>query len=311
MSDKALRDIYGETLAEIGKANEKVVVLDADVSGSTKSCIFGQKYPERFYNVGIAESNMISMAAGFAAYGKTPVANTFAVFMSTIGLCPLREMISYDNLNVKLVGTYGGMSNAFDGATHHANEDLAIMRVLPNLSVIVFSDPIQTKALVREAICNHIGPVYLRSSRQAPPQIYKDDTAFSIGKGAIIKDGKDITVIACGMMVHEAIKAANELEKDQISVRVVDMYSVKPIDRDLILKCVKETKRIITIEEHNIHGGLGGAVSEVLAENGTNISFHRMGIKDVHTQSGDYQDLLRKFGLDAQSIIDQIKNVNE
>ena len=306
MSNKAIRDIYGETLAAEGAYNQNVVVLDADVSVSTKSCLFGKRFPERFFNVGIAESAMGSIAAGMGASGLKVFANAFAAFISTIGLCPIKGMIAYDNLDVKIVGTYGGVSNSFDGASHHANEDLAIMRSIPNMTVLVFSDAIQTRELIKTMVHEHIGPAYLRSAKQSPPEIYTETDTFPIGKGRIVREGNDITIIACGLMVHEAVKAAEMVKTKMIDVRVVDMYSIKPIDSELILHSALHTRGIITVEEHNIIGGLGGAVAEVLMANQECVPFTMIGINDVFTQSGSYEDLLSKFGLNSQHIADQI-----
>lgn len=298
---KAIRDVYGSVLAELGNDNKNIVVLDADLSGSTKSGVFGKAHPERFFNMGIAESNMVATAAGLSTTGKIPFVNTFTVFLTTLGLIATRAQVCYGNLNVKLGGAYCGMSDAFDGATHHATEDMAVMRSLPNMTVIVPSDAASTRWATKYAVENY-GPMYLRLSRDVYPDLYEEGVELEFGKGAIVREGKDLTVIACGLLVHKAIEAANELEKKGLSVRVVDMYSVKPIDRELIVKCARETGAIVTAEEHNIYGGLGSAVSEVLAQEAIGVPVEFVGIKDTFTESAPYSQLLKKYGLDADAV---------
>lgn len=305
---KSIREVYGTVLAELGDKNQDVVVLDADLSGSTKSKIFGQAHPDRFFNMGIAESNMVSTAAGLATVGKIPFVNTFTVFLTTLGLISTRAQVCYGNLNVKLGGAYCGMSDAFDGATHHALEDIAAMRALPNMTVLVPSDETSTRWATGFA-AEKVGPVYLRLSRDVYPDLYPPDTRFECGKGAVVRDGSDVTVIACGLLVHKALEAAELMESRGVSVRVVDMYSIKPIDRDLILKCAKETGAIVTAEEHNIYGGLGSAVSEVLAWGGAAAPTEFVGIRDTFTESGPYNELLAKYGVDANGVIEGIQKV--
>lgn len=299
---KAIREVYGSVLAELGETNPDIVVLDADLSGSTKSGIFGKAFPDRFFNMGIAESNMVSTAAGLSVTGKIPFVNTFTIFLTTLGLIATRGQVCYGNLNVKFGGAYCGMSDAFDGASHHATEDIAVMRSLPNMTVIVPSDEKSTRWATEYSV-EHNGPVYLRLSRDVYPDLYSDDTKFELGKGAIVRDGKDVTVIACGLLVHKAIEAAEILSQKGISVRVVDMYSIKPIDKELILKCANETGAIVTAEEHNIYGGLGGAVSEVLAWGGAGVPTEFVGIQDTFTESAPYAQLLAKYGVDANGVI--------
>lgn len=305
---KSIREVYGTALAELADKNENIVVLDADLSGSTKSGIFGKSHPERFFNMGIAESNMVATAAGLASVGKIPFVNTFTVFLTTLGLISTRAQVCYGNLNVKLGGAYCGMSDAFDGSSHHAIEDIAVMRSLPNMTVIVPSDAACTRWATEFAI-EHNGPVYLRLSRDVYPDLYGDSSKFECGKGAIVRDGSDMTVIACGLLVHKAIEAAEMMEKKGVSVRVVDMYSIKPIDKELILKCARETGAIVTAEEHNIFGGLGGAVSEVLAWGGAGVPTEFVGIQDTFTESGPYPMLLAKYGLDANGVVAGIEKV--
>lgn len=298
---KAIREVYGTVLAELAEKNKDIVVLDADLSGSTKSAIFGKAHPERFFNMGIAESNMVATAAGLATTGKIPFVNTFTVFLTTLGLISTRAQVCYGNLNVKLGGAYCGMSDAFDGSTHHATEDIAVMRSLPNMTVLVPSDETSTRWATTFA-AEKEGPVYLRLSRDVYPDLYSADTKFECGKGAIVREGSDITVIACGLLVHNAIEAAEALAEKGVSVRVVDMYSIKPIDKDLILRCAAETGAIVTAEEHNIFGGLGSAVSEVLAWGGAGVPTEFVGIADTFTESGPYKELLAKYGVDSNGV---------
>ncbi len=305
---KAIREVYGNVLAELAEHNNDIVVLDADLSGSTKSGIFGKAYPQRFFNMGIAESNMVATAAGLAATGKIPFVNTFTVFLTTLGLISTRAQICYGNLNVKFGGAYCGMSDAFDGSTHHATEDIAVMRSLPNMTVLVPSDETSTRWATTFAVEKQ-GPVYLRLSRDVYPDLYKTDTEFECGKGAVVREGSDVTVIACGLLVHKAIEAADIMAARGISVRVVDMYSIKPIDKGLILRCAKETGAIVTAEEHNIYGGLGGAVSEVLAWGGAGVPTEFVGIQDTFTESGPYKELLEKYGVDAKGVVAYIEKV--
>jgi len=305
---KSIREVYGSVLAELGETNHDIVVLDADLSGSTKSKMFGDAHPDRFFNMGIAESNMVATAAGLSTTGKIPFVNTFTAFLTTLGLIATRAQVCYGNLNVKLGGAYCGMSDALDGATHHALEDISAMRALPNMRLLVPSDATSTKWATEYAAKTY-GPFYLRLSRDVYPDLYPADYQFECGKGAIVRDGKDVTVIACGLLVHKAIEAAEALEKKGVSVRVVDMYSVKPIDKELILKCAGETGAIVTAEEHNIYGGLGSAVSEVLAWAGAGVPTEFVGIQDTFTESGKYADLLAKYGVDANGVANGIEKV--
>ena len=305
---KAIREVYGTVLAELGDTNENIVVLDADLSGSTKSKIFGQAHPERFFNMGIAEANMVATAAGMSTVGKVPFVNTFTVFLTSLGLLSARDQICYANLNVKFGGAYCGMSDALDGASHHATEDIAIMRALPNMKVIVPSDAASTRWATKYAAETY-GPMYLRLSRDVYPDLYAEDAEFELGKGAVVREGSDVTVIACGLLVHKAIEAAEIMAQKGVSVRVVDMYSVKPIDSELIVKCAAETGAIVTAEEHNIFGGLGSAVSEVLAREACGVPTEFVGIQDVFTESGPYKELLKKYGVDAEGVVAGIEKV--
>lgn len=298
---KSIRDAYGDALLKYGGENERVVVLDADVSGSTKSTVFGKKYPERFFNVGIAELNMVGMAAGMAASGKIPFANSFAVFISTLGLIAARAFGSYSELNIKLMGAYGGLSDAFDGASHQSLEDVATMRALPNFEVYVASDEYQTDWLVKNAI-EREAPMYIRLSRDSMPVLYSESESFEPGKAKIVREGSDVTIIACGIMVGFALEAAKKLEVKGIRATVIDLFCIKPIDSAAIVRSVSLTAAVVTAEEHSVIGGLGGAVAEVLTANGVTCAHEFVGMQDCHGESGKYAELLTKYGLDANAI---------
>ncbi len=298
---KAIREVYGETIKKYGELNKDIVVLDADVSGSTKSAMFGKEYPDRFYNCGICEYAMMGMAAGMAKSGKIPFVNTFAVFLTTIGSLAARTFMSYSGLPIKMMGAYGGMSDAFDGATHHALEDIAMMRTLPGVNVMVASDAQITDWMVKTAI-EVKEPMYIRLSRDAAPDCHPADAKFELGKGMVVREGSDVTIIACGLMVSTAITAAEALAAKGISARVVDMYCIKPIDAELIEKCAKETGAVVTAEEHSVIGGLGGAVAEVLAKAGCAVPTEMVGMQDRHGESGPYKDILHKYGMDAEAV---------
>ena len=289
----AIRDAYGAALKELGEQNTKIVGLEADVASSTKSGIFGKAFPERYFNVGISELNMVSMAAGFAREGMIPYVNTFAVFMTTRGADPIQSLIAYDNLNVKLCGTYCGLSDSYDGASHQAITDLAFVRAIPNMTVITAADGAETRKAVF-AMAEHDGPVYLRLSRAEAPVYYSDDMDFQIGRGITVREGGDVTIITTGTVLHKALEAADLLAQEGISATVVDMHTIKPIDRDLVIQCAIRTGAIVTVEEHSIYGGLGSAVAEVLVENKP-VPMERIGAVDF-AESGDYGELLVKYG---------------
>ncbi len=300
---QAIRQAYGEALAELGRKNEKVVVLDADVAGSSRSIIFGQEFPKRFFNVGIAEANMAGLAAGLASSGKIPFINTFAAFMVLRAGDPVRSLIAYTNLNVKLAGTYAGMSDSYDGASHHSIMDIGFMRSLPNMTVISPGDPVETRQAVFAA-AEKDGPVYLRLSRAEFPVIYPDTYRFQLGKGVQLVDGSDVTIVATGYMVSKALEAAERLAKEKIRARVINIHTIKPIDRELLIRCAEETGAIVTAEEHSIFGGLGSAVSEVLAQSRPT-PMEQVGLQDTFTESGDYEKLLLKYGLSADRIVEK------
>lgn len=302
----AIRDAYGAALKELGEQNQKIVGLEADVASSTKSGIFGKAFPERYFNVGISELDMVSMSAGFAREGLIPYVNTFAVFLTTRGADPIQSLIAYDNLNVKLCGTYCGLSDSYDGASHQAITDLAFVRSIPNMTVVAVADAAETKKAVF-AIAKHQGPVYLRLSRAEAPQYYSEDMELEIGKGITVRNGSDVTIITTGTVLHNALEAAELLAFEGIQASVVDMHTIKPIDKELILSCAKETGAIVTVEEHSIYGGLGSAVAEVLVENQP-VPMARIGASDF-AESGDYQQLLVKYGYDPKSIADRCKAV--
>lgn len=302
---KATRQSYGEALEQLGETNKDVVVLDADLSGATKTNMFAKKYPDRFFNMGIAEQNMIGTAAGFATCGKIPYASTFAMFAIGRAYDQIRNSVCYPKLNVKICATHSGITVGEDGATHQMIEDISMARTIPNLIVMSPSDDIQTKWAVNE-ISKIDGPVYLRLGRLESNLIY-ENMEFEIGKGILHGQGDKATVFATGITVAEALKAKEELEKDGIDIRVVDMHTIKPIDKDLIIKCAKETKMLISIEDHSVIGGLGSAISEVLTENYP-AKLTRLGIKDTFGKSGKAEDLMKYFNITATDIINTIKN---
>lgn len=304
------RDAYGETLVELGAKHPNIVVLDADLSKSTKTILFAKKYPDRFFEMGIAEANMISVAAGLASCGKIPFASTFAVFATGRVYDQIRIDVAYSEANVKIFATHGGISVGKDGASHQMIEDLTLMRVLPNMTVLAPSDATQTRCLV-ELMATTDGPMYARIGRANAPVLYtKEDLKdIKIGKGLIVRDGSDVSIIACGTMVDQAVDAAERLSKEGVSVRVVDMHTIKPLDEALIKRCVRQTKALVTIEEHSVIGGLGGAVSEVLAEQGASLPFKRMGVQDMFCESGEPDELFEKYGLSTPYIIKTAKKL--
>lgn len=301
----ATRESFGKALVELGKENENVVVLTADLAGATKTSLFEKEFPDRFINVGIAEQNMIGISAGLATTGKIPFASTFAMFAAGRAYDQIRNSVAYPKLNVKICGTHAGVTVGEDGATHQMLEDLSLMRSIPNMTVLCTSDDIQTKWAIKE-MAKIDGPVYIRLARVATPVIYDENQNFEIGKMVQIGDGTDATVFATGVEVAEALKAKEELEKENINIRVVDVHTIKPIDREMIIKCAKETKKLITIEDHSIIGGLGTAICEVLSEE-CPTKVVRMGMQDKFGKSGKADQLLKYFKLDSEAIIEKIK----
>ena len=302
---KATRQSYGEALLELGKENEKVVVLDADLSGATKTNLFAKEFQGRFFDMGIAEANMMGTAAGLASCEKIPYASTFAVFAAGRAYDQIRNSICYPNLNVKICATHAGITVGEDGATHQMLEDISMMRTLPNMIVMSTSDDMQTKWAVKE-IAKIQGPVYLRLARMKTSQIYDENRIFEIGKAVQIGEGTDGTVFATGVTVEQALKAQKELKEKGIEIRVVDVHTIKPIDKEMIIKCAKETKKLVSIEDHNIIGGLGSAISEVLTEEYP-VRLERMGIKDAFGKSGKAEELMKYFEITATDIVNKFE----
>ena len=299
---KSTRAAYGEVLQEIGEEFPDVVVMDADLSESTMTCHFAEKYPDRFYNMGIAEQSMMGTAAGLATCGITPICSTFAVFASMRSGEQIRTSICYPKLNVEVVTTHSGLSIGTAGATHFCEEDLAIMRALPNMTVIAPADFLETKEAVRAAL-KMDGPVYIRLGRGDAAVLYSELDDYEIGKAITIQDGTDVTLIATGVMVQRAVAAAKLLEQDGVSCRVVDMHTIKPLDTEAVIKAARETKGIVTLEEHNVKGGLGSAVSEIVAElKGEKAPVKILGIPDVFGGVASAELLWDSYGMDAESI---------
>ena len=302
---KATRESYGEALKEIGKENKNIVVLDSDLAGATKSNIFKKEFPERFFDMGISEQDMIGTAAGMAACGKIPFASTFAVFAAGRAYDQIRNSVCYPNLNVKVCGSHAGITVGEDGATHQMLEDINIMKALPNMKVYCPSDGVQTKWIVKH-VSEEEGPCYIRTCRLATNLIYDDNYAFDSNKMIVHGDGTDATIFATGVTVSESLKAQENLAKEGVNVRVVDVFCLKPIDEDTIIKCAKETKRLISVEDHNIIGGLGSIIADVLTDKyPTNLT--KMGIKDTFGESGKAVLLLEKYGIDAKGITEELK----
>ncbi len=307
MSGKiAIRDAYGNALKQLGAANEKVVVLEADVGSSTKSILFGETYPRRYFNTGISELNMVNMSAGLALEGFIPYVNTFAAFMATRSLDPIVSLIGYDRLNVRLCGTYCGLSDSYDGASHQAITDMAAMRAIPGMTVISVSDAVETQKAVM-ALADFEGPAYLRLSRAAAPVIYDESLPFEIGKGIMLREGTDITIIATGTVLHRALAAAELLEKEGIHAAVVDMHTVSPIDRELVVACAQKTRAILTVEEHSVHGGLGSAVAEVTAEEYP-VPVSILGATG-YAESGDIEQLMEMYGYSLENITGRVRDL--
>ena len=299
---KATRQSYGEALLELGKENASVVVFDADLSSATKTSIFAKEFPDRFFDMGIAEQNMVSTSAGVATCGKIPYVSTFAMFAAGRAYDQIRNSVCYPNLNVKICATHAGVTVGEDGATHQMIEDISLMRTVPNMTVVSTSDDVQTKWAVKE-ISKIKGPVYLRLSRLATPVIYEGNQKFEIGKAVQIGEGIDGAIFATGVTVSEALKAQEELKNRNINVRVVDVHTIKPIDREIIIKCAKETKKLISIEDHNIIGGLGSAIAEVLVEEWPT-ELTRLGVKDTFGKSGKAEELMKYFKITYNDIVE-------
>ena len=302
----ATRDSYGNALVELGKEHENLVVLDADLAAATKTGVFKKVFPERHIDCGIAECNMMGVAAGLATTGKVPFASSFAMFAAGRAFEQIRNSIGYPKLNVKIGATHAGISVGEDGATHQCNEDIALMRTIPGMVVINPSDDVEARAAVKAAY-KHEGPVYLRFGRLAVPVINdREDYKFELGKGVVLREGKDITLIATGLPVAETLEAAEKLAADGIDAKVINIHTIKPLDEELIVEAAKETGKVVTIEEHSVIGGLGSAVCDVLSEKAPTIVL-KIGINDTYGESGPAVELVKKYGLDAESIYKKIK----
>ena len=302
----ATRDSYGNALAELGTEHDDIVVLDADLAAATKTGVFKKAHPDRFIDCGIAECNMMGVAAGLAAAGKVPFASSFAMFAAGRAFEQVRNSIGYPHLNVKIGATHAGISVGEDGATHQCNEDIALMRTIPGMVVINPSDDVEAKAAVRAAY-EHEGPVYMRFGRLAVPVINdRPDYKFELGKGVVLREGKDLTIIATGLPVNNCLEAAEKLAADGIDAKVINIHTIKPLDEELVVTAAKETGKVVTVEEHSVIGGLGSAVCDVLSEKAPT-KVMKIGINDTFGESGPAVELLKKYGLDTDSIYEKIK----
>lgn len=306
MSKKiAIRDAFGEALVDLGYKNDRVVVLDADVSHSTKTIKFGEKFPDRFFNIGVAEANMMNIAAGFATCGFIPFVSTFSFLACLRAGDQIRTSVAYPKLNVKIAAGYGGLSDSYDGTTHQSVCDIAIARSIPNMTVIVIADAQETKIAV-PTIAKYEGPVFFRLSRAEIPVIFNEDYKFEIGKGNLLKRGSDVTLVATGVMVARALEASDQLEEKGIDAGVIEIHTIKPLDEDILIKAAKETGAIVTIEEHSILGGLGSAVAELVTKRQP-VPMEMIGILDTFAESGSYEELLDKYGMGVSNIVEATK----
>lgn len=304
---RAIRDAFGEALVELGAENPDVVVLDADVAHSSKTILFGKKFPDRFFNVGIAEGNMVCIAAGLAAAGKIPYASTFSFLIALRAGEQARTSVAYPRLNVKLCGTYAGLSDSYDGATHQDVMDLSVMRAMPNMVVVAPADALETRKAVF-AVARYKGPVYLRLSRAEVPIVTDEATPFEVGRANMMRDGVDVTIISTGTMLAAALDAAEELSRGGTEARVLNMHTVKPLDEEAVVKAARETGAIVTVEEHNVVGGLGGAVAEVLVRQYP-VPMRMVGVEDTFAESGSYPGLLERHGLTARHVAAKVRDV--
>ena len=302
----ATRDAYGKALVELGGINDKIVVLDADLAAATKTGMFKKAYPDRFFDSGIAESNMMGVAAGLATTGYTVFASTFAMFAAGRAYEQVRNSIAYPHLNVKIGATHAGISVGEDGASHQCCEDIALMRVIPGMVIINPADDIEARAAVFAA-AEYEGPVYMRFGRLAVPRIFDESYKFELGKAVTLREGSDVTIIATGLMVNEAIEAAKALADEGISAEVINIHTIKPLDKEAVIRSAAKTGAVVTAEEHSIIGGLGGAVAEALCESGKPVPVVRLGVNDVFGRSGPAVELLHIYGLDAQNIVAKAK----
>lgn len=296
-----MRLAYGQALVELGRTHPDVVVLSADVSNSDHSYMFEEVFPDRFFNVGIAEQCLVDVAVGLAASGKIPLANTFSFLFATRALEMVRTHLCYGQANVKLMGAYSGLSDSFDGPTHHSISDIAIMRSLPNMTIVVPSDPISLKKLLPQ-VADWQGPVFMRLTRNEAPVLFDEDYSLRIGEAVVLRQGTELTLVGTGMMLYRCLKAAETLSKEGIEARVMDMHTIKPLDKQSILEAAQETGAIVTVEEHSIIGGLGAAVAEVVTESYP-VPVRRVGIADQFTETGPYDDLLDHYGMSQKDIL--------
>lgn len=301
------RIAYGQALAELGEENDRVVVIDADISKITGTHLFARKFPERFFNVGIAEQNEMGIAAGMATTGKIVFASTYAVFASMRACEQVRTFIAHTRSNVKIAASHGGLTGTTDGVTHQGTEDMGIMRTIPNMTIIMPADAVATRKIVKE-LAEHRGPAYLRLTKIPMPIIYDEETDFQIGRAVQLRDGNDVTIIAIGDMVIRALEAADLLDNNGIRARVLDMHTLKPVDKGAVIKAAEQTGAIVTVEDHNILNGLGSAVAEVVVENRP-VPMERIGLRDTFAESGEYEELLEKYGLNTRHITEAARKV--
>ncbi len=297
----SMRDAFAEALLELGGRDRRIVVLGADTSVSIKTSLFGDKYPERFFNLGIAEANMVGVAAGLALAGKIPFVSTYSAFVPGKCLDQIRNAVAYQKLNVKIVSSHGGLTVGPDGASHQTVEDVATMRAVPNMHVVVPADAPATRALIIGA-ARTVGPFYVRLARPNVPSVHSSTSNIEVGKAVVLREGSDVTIVACGIMVNEAVEAAETLSKEGVSAEVIDSHTIKPLDTQTIVRSAKKTGRVVTAEEANIIGGLGGAVAETLSENNP-VQIARVGIRDTFGESGEHPELMVKYGLTSKEIV--------
>lgn len=301
------RIAYGQALAELGEENDRVVVIDADISKITGTHLFARRFPERFFNVGIAEQNEMGIAAGMATTGKIVFASTYAVFASMRACEQVRTFIAHTRSNVKIAASHGGLTGTTDGVTHQGTEDMGIMRTIPDMTIIMPADAVATRKIVKE-LAEHQGPAYLRLTKIPMPVIYDEEADFQIGRAVQLRDGNDVTIIAIGDMVIRALEAADLLDNNGIRARVLDMHTLKPVDKGAVIKAAEQTGAIVTVEDHNILNGLGSAVAEVVVENRP-IPMERIGLRDTFAESGEYEELLEKYGLNTRHITEAARKV--
>ncbi len=303
----SMRDAFGQALLDFADAFSEMVVLDADVSSSTKTGMFAQRYPERFFNVGVAEANMVDIAGGLATCGLRPVVSTFALFLALKCADQVRNVLCYNNLPVVLAAGYAGLSDSYDGASHQSLTDLAVMRAMPNMTVVVPADASEVRQALQQAL-RHQGPIFLRLSRNPGPMLFDDDAELKIGKIRKIRDGSDITIAVCGIPTSFALEAAEHLARQGVSVDLLEISTIKPLDRETLVRSASKTGRVLTVEEHNIYGGLGGAAAEALARH-CPVKMDFVGVQDCFTESGPYDELMAKYGISTAAIIEKARGL--